>query len=289
MTSGDRSAPTIEPALLSNSVSSRRLHLAPALTKAAERCVGREKRSSLSLMALGQASAAACSASHTNTHFGGDAQKHLAPLLRMSRDPDGTCVARNHRPARPLISLPTRGNTERIDRLRSPTEHFPGLTSEAADERIVLANDASTGLQAIIAIYSMARGPALGGCRYRRYVSEHEAFNYELRPSQGMAFENALPDPPFGGDKAVVLRRPEALNRTELFKAFGRLVQSLDGLYLVAEDVDTAADDMRTLRSETRHQLRTGISRCNRRTRSTRGSCQDRSPCARTRRSGACD
>lgn len=128
-----------------------------------------------------------------------------------------------------------------------------GIHGEPAHERIVLATDAPTGLQAVIAVYSTARGPAFGGCRYWQYASDHEAYNDALRLSQGMAFKNALADLPFGGGKAVILRKPDALDRTAMFKAFGRLVQSLDGIYLTAEDVGTTADDMRAVQSETRY------------------------------------
>jgi leucine dehydrogenase len=72
----------------------------------------------------------------------------------------------------------------------------------------VVANDADSGLQAVIAVYSTARGPAFGGCRYWQYASEYEAYNDALRLSQGMAFKNALAGLPFGGGKAVILRRP---------------------------------------------------------------------------------
>jgi leucine dehydrogenase len=94
---------------------------------------------------------------------------------------------------------------------------------------------------------------AFGGCRYWKYTSEHEAFNDALRLSQGMAFKNALADLPFGGGKGVLLHRPDVLDRTELFKAFGRLVQTLEGINLTAEDVGTTAGDMRAVRSETRY------------------------------------
>ena len=126
-----------------------------------------------------------------------------------------------------------------------------GLHGETAHERIVVANDDQSGMQAVIAVYSTARGPAFGGCRYWQYASDYEAYHDALRLSQGMAFKNALADLPFGGGKAVILRRPEQMDRTAMFKAFGRLVQSLGGLYLTAEDVGTTADDMRAVQSET--------------------------------------
>jgi len=141
-----------------------------------------------------------------------------------------------------------------MDRLATTApETLFGIQGDPSHERIVLATDADSGLQAIIAVYSTARGPAFGGCRYWQYASEHEALNDALRLSQGMAFKNALADLPFGGGKAVILRRPETLDRTKLFKAFGRMVQSLDGVYLTAEDVGTTAGDMRAVQSETRY------------------------------------
>jgi leucine dehydrogenase len=126
-----------------------------------------------------------------------------------------------------------------------------GLPGEPGHERVVLATDPVSGLQAAIAIYSTKRGPAFGGCRYWQYASEQEALTDALRLSQGMAFKNALADLQYGGGKAVILKCPDGVRRTELFQAFGRLVQSLGGLYITAEDVGTTADDMRAVQSET--------------------------------------
>ncbi len=38
-------------------------------------------------------------------------------------------------------------------------------------ERVVFAHDAATGLRAIVAVHSSARGPAAGGCRFWHYDS----------------------------------------------------------------------------------------------------------------------
>ncbi|WP_028217693.1 Leu/Phe/Val dehydrogenase [Paraburkholderia oxyphila] len=139
-----------------------------------------------------------------------------------------------------------------MDRLTTHTAGtLFGLHGEPAHERIVVASDAASGLQAVIAVYSTALGPAFGGCRYWQYASDYEAYHDALRLSQGMAFKNALAGLPFGGGKAVILRCPESLDRTELFKAFGRLVHSLNGIYITAEDVGTTSDDMRAVQSET--------------------------------------
>jgi leucine dehydrogenase len=162
--------------------------------------------------------------------------------------------------ADPELSAHKEGNL--MDRLTTTAAGtLFGLHGEPAHERVVLATDAASGLQAIVAVYSTARGPAFGGCRYWQYASDHEAFNDALRLSQGMAFKNALADLPFGGGKAVILRRPDTLDRAALFKAFGRLVESLEGIYITAEDVGTTADDMRAVQGETRYV--SGIPRAN--------------------------
>jgi leucine dehydrogenase len=86
-----------------------------------------------------------------------------------------------------------------------------------------------------------------------QYESDHEALNDALRLSQGMTYKNALADLPFGGGKAVILRGREELDRTALFKAFGRLVESFNGAYITTEDVGTTAADMRAVPSETQY------------------------------------
>ncbi|WP_175891584.1 Leu/Phe/Val dehydrogenase [Burkholderia cepacia] len=126
-----------------------------------------------------------------------------------------------------------------------------GTGEGALHERVTLATDSTTGLRTIIALASTARGPAFGGCRYWTYASDLDAFVDALRLSQGMAYKNALADLPFGGGKAVILKDGEPRDRTQLFEAFGRVVQSLDGQYITAEDVGTTVEDMRAAHTAT--------------------------------------
>lgn len=128
-----------------------------------------------------------------------------------------------------------------------------GTGEGPAHERIVLATDPQSGLQTIIAVHSTALGPAFGGCRYWSYAQDTDALVDALRLSQGMSYKNALADLPFGGGKAVVLRQPGEVDRTRLFQAFGRVVESLGGQYLTAEDVGTTVGDMRAALTQTRY------------------------------------
>jgi len=120
-------------------------------------------------------------------------------------------------------------------------------------ESLHFFNDPATGLEAIIAIHSTARGPAAGGCRHWSYLSRDAALTDALRLARGMSYKNALAGLPLGGGKAVVLRRPGAHSRQELFAAFGRAVDSLGGRYITAEDVGTTVADMRSIAATTRY------------------------------------
>lgn len=134
-----------------------------------------------------------------------------------------------------------------------------GLPDQAPHEKVLLAADAQTGLRAILAVHSTARGPAFGGCRFWSYDNELAALNDALRLSQGMSLKNALADLPFGGGKAVIIKPQGEFDRAALFAAFGRAVQSLAGDYITAEDVGTTTADMRGMLAHT--QFVSGIPR----------------------------
>ncbi|MFN3609745.1 MAG: Glu/Leu/Phe/Val family dehydrogenase, partial [Hyphomonas sp.] len=109
------------------------------------------------------------------------------------------------------------------------------------------------GLKAIIAIHSTALGPAAGGCRMWKYASGDAMLTDALRLSQGMSFKNAMADLPLGGGKAVIWGDPRQDKSEDLFRAFGRAVESLQGRYYTAEDVGIATSDMAMVRKETRY------------------------------------
>ncbi|MDX1515753.1 MAG: Glu/Leu/Phe/Val dehydrogenase [Woeseiaceae bacterium] len=107
------------------------------------------------------------------------------------------------------------------------------------------------GLRAIIAVHSTALGPAAGGCRRWRYASNADALTDVLRLSRGMTYKNAIAGLPFGGGKSVILADDRVPKSPELFRAFGRAVETLGGRYITAEDVGISVDDMRIVREQT--------------------------------------
>ncbi|MCL3817461.1 Glu/Leu/Phe/Val dehydrogenase dimerization domain-containing protein [Aeromicrobium wangtongii] len=117
-------------------------------------------------------------------------------------------------------------------------------------EQVVFCHDEASGLKAIIAIYSTALGPALGGTRFYPYATEAEALTDVLNLSQGMAYKNALAGLDLGGGKAVIIGDPGKLKGEALLRAYGRFVQTLNGRYFTACDVGTFSADMDVIARE---------------------------------------
>ncbi|MFD2630776.1 branched-chain amino acid dehydrogenase [Oceanobacillus kapialis] len=125
-------------------------------------------------------------------------------------------------------------------------------------EQLVFCQDKSSGLKAIIAIHDTTLGPALGGTRMWTYQSEDEAIEDALRLARGMTYKNAAAGLNLGGGKTVIIGDPKTDKNPEMFRAFGRYIQGLNGRYITAEDVGTTVHDMDLIHLET--DFVTGIS-----------------------------
>lgn len=125
-------------------------------------------------------------------------------------------------------------------------------------EQLVMCHDESSGLKAIICIHDTTIGPALGGCRMWTYETEEDAILDALRLARGMTYKNAAAGLNLGGGKAVIIGDPKKDKNEEMFRAFGRFVQSLNGRYITAEDVGTTVADMDLIQQET--DFVTGVS-----------------------------
>ncbi|MGE7764589.1 branched-chain amino acid dehydrogenase [Peribacillus sp. NPDC096540] len=125
-------------------------------------------------------------------------------------------------------------------------------------EQLLFCQDKQSGLKAIIAIHDTTLGPALGGTRMWTYASEEEAIEDALRLSKGMTYKNAAAGLNLGGGKTVIIGDPRKDKNEEMFRAFGRYIQGLNGRYITAEDVGTTVEDMDLIHEET--DFVTGIS-----------------------------
>jgi leucine dehydrogenase len=118
-------------------------------------------------------------------------------------------------------------------------------------EQVVFVNEPSVGLKAIIAIHNTSRGPAFGGCRMHPYASEEDAVRDVLRLSRGMTYKAAITRLPYGGGKSVIIGDPARDKTPELLRAMGRAVATLQGRYIMADDVGTTVRDMEIIRTVT--------------------------------------
>ena len=164
------------------------------------------------------------------------------------------------RPARPKLSGRSRADQGpgTIGRVTTVTHVFTtphkgsDSTERTGHEQVAFCQDARTGLKAIIAIYSTALGPSLGGTRFYPYGSEDEALADVLRLSAAMAYKNALAGLDHGGGKAVIIGDPAELKSEALLRAYGRFIDSLGGRYITACDVGTYSEDMDIIARESR-------------------------------------
>lgn len=118
-------------------------------------------------------------------------------------------------------------------------------------EQLVYFYDKTTGLKGITCIHDTTLGPALGGTRLWNYDNEEDAVIDVLRLARGMTYKNAAAGLNIGGGKTVLIGDPNKVKSEAYFRALGRYVQSLNGRYITAEDVNTTTLDMEYINMET--------------------------------------
>jgi len=121
--------------------------------------------------------------------------------------------------------------------------------------------DPEIDLRIIVAVHSLQRGPAIGGCRFTSYETTDDAIRDAMRLGRGMTYKAAITGLPHGGAKSVIDRPDGELtpaHRRKIFEQFGQFVESLDGEYVTAEDVGTTVEDMNVIHEQTDHVLGRG-------------------------------
>jgi leucine dehydrogenase len=127
-------------------------------------------------------------------------------------------------------------------------------------EEVVRCDNPEVGFTAWVALHNSYRGPALGGCRIWPYENEETAFIDVLRLSKAMTYKNALARLPLGGGKSVVLADMNSIDRVALFEEIGNFVETFDGRYITAEDVNSTLQDMEVVNRKTAHVATVGAS-----------------------------
>ncbi|XWN35256.1 MAG: Glu/Leu/Phe/Val dehydrogenase dimerization domain-containing protein [Roseivirga sp.] len=136
--------------------------------------------------------------------------------------------------------------------MQTPSSVFDQIT-QREHERVVYGYDPATGLKAIIAIHNTTLGPALGGTRLWEYVHDEAALTDVLRLSEGMTYKASIAGLDLGGGKAVLIGDVNKVKTEAYFKSYGRFVNSLQGAYVTAPDVNTTMHDMEWVAQETAH------------------------------------
>ncbi len=111
--------------------------------------------------------------------------------------------------------------------------------------------NADVNLKGFVVVHSTKLGPALGGCRCWKFDNEEVALSDALRLSRGVSYKNAMAGIPYGGGMAVIMADPQTEKTPEMFEEMGRIINSLGGAYITAEDVGTDVDDMRCVAKQT--------------------------------------
>ena len=126
--------------------------------------------------------------------------------------------------------------------------------SEGIDhERVVIRQDAETGLRLAIAVHSTVLGPALGGMRLRAYPGGlPEALDDVLSLARTMTLKASAAGLDLGGGKAVMLDDGRTEQREARMLGAAALVDELGGAYITAEDIGTTTADMDFISRHTR-------------------------------------
>ncbi|NBD17552.1 MAG: tryptophan dehydrogenase ScyB [Cyanobacteria bacterium] len=135
-------------------------------------------------------------------------------------------------------------------------ELFETVT-QMGHEQVLFCHNPEQNLKAIIAIHDASLGSAMGATRLWPYASEANALRDVLCLSRGMTYKAACANIPVGGGKAVIIADPQA-KTSELLRAYGRFVNSLNGRFITGQDVNLSPVDLREIYQETKYVV--GIS-----------------------------
>jgi glutamate dehydrogenase/leucine dehydrogenase len=104
-------------------------------------------------------------------------------------------------------------------------------------EFVIFLSDVESGLDAVVAIHSRARGIAHGGTRVKQYDTEDGALRDALNLSRAMTNKSALADLPYGGAKGVISLPSGDYDKSKILEAYAKKVAALNGLFHTGTDV----------------------------------------------------
>ena len=126
-------------------------------------------------------------------------------------------------------------------------------------EQIAHWRDDTANLDALCAIHSTARGPAIGGVRWQPYTDFDAALTDVRRLAQAMTLKSAAAGLPFGGGKAAIIGDPATKTEAQL-RSFAEFVNSFEGRYYTTTDVGTTTAEIDQLSQWTDYVVGTSAS-----------------------------
>lgn len=152
--------------------------------------------------------------------------------------------------------------TSKLEELRETTSAASGAGEHSALLReaerlvasweghgVVACFDAPTRTWMFVALHDSTLGLTAGGCRMKVYAEHARALADAMRLAEAMTSKWAATGLGYGGGKSV-LSVPRALSPAEregLFRRFGRVLESLGGIYQTGPDLGTSWEDMAVL------------------------------------------
>ena len=125
------------------------------------------------------------------------------------------------------------------------------LLGEHGHNELKAFRDDEAGLRGFIAIHDTTLGPAAGGTRRYAFESEEEAVIDVIRLSRAMTYKYAISGINMGGAKGVIWVDDPDQRSEELYRAYGRMVDSFGGRFVTGADVGTDEEAMRWIGDET--------------------------------------
>jgi len=125
-------------------------------------------------------------------------------------------------------------------------------------EQVTMVRGVRSAVAIIVAVHSTALGPAIGGCRLRRYVDWRDGLDDALALSAAMTEKSSLAGLDHGGGKTVAVLPPGPLDpatRAALVLDIADVIGSLQGRYLTGPDLGTGPRDMQIIHQRTGYAL----------------------------------
>ncbi len=106
-------------------------------------------------------------------------------------------------------------------------------------------------------VHRTKRGQAAGGVRFWQYDNLEDYLRDGMRLGKGMTHKNALAGLWWGGGKGVMVHNTDIDKnnpeyREYIYTEYGKLLTSIKGCYVTAEDVGTSVEDMQSIYKTTR-------------------------------------